>query len=153
MKRNLIHSTLIVGLALGLSIVSREAIGQDHPKSATTKASQSRGDSNAKDENIKNDRAPNDPNAKIEAPPEKGGPKTRQASCHVHIDNRTPYYAEIYTDGSYRGEISPWGDLTGYVGCGNTRFYARAFFRGGGMKVWGPSAYYVDGAFTWELTF
>ena len=151
MKKQFLHSLLALGLALALA--SGVALAQAHPKSATTKAAQSRGDSGAKDENIKQDRAPNDPNAKIEAPPEKGGPKTRQAACRIHIDNRTPYYVDIYTDGNYRGQVSPFGDSFGWVGCGDTIFYGRATFTDGSVKTWGPSTYYVDGTFTWSLTY
>ena len=153
MKSGLFISKRILGLAVGLSLALPGAFAQDHPKTGSAKAAQSRGDSSGPDENIKHGRAANDPNAKEEAPPEKGGPKTRQGYCFVHIDNRTPYFAEIYTDGNYRGEIPKYGDLTGYVGCGNTNFYARAAFTDGTYKTWGPSLYYVDGSFTWTLTF
>ena len=71
----LIHPVLVFGLALGLGTGLGHAQDQKHPKSGTTKGTISRGDANAKDENIKHDSAPNDPNAKIEAPPEKGGPR------------------------------------------------------------------------------
>ena len=151
MNNRLLHTILAFGLVLGL--VSATAQAQAHPKSATTKAAQSRGESGAKDENIKQDRAANDPNAKMEAPPEKGGPKTRQAACRVHIDNRTPWYIDVYTDGNYRGQVSPYGDSYGWVGCGGTVLYGRATFTDGSVKTWGPSNYYIDGTFTWSLTF
>jgi len=144
---------LVLGLAYGLGAGLKPAQGETHPKSATTKAAQSRGQAGEKDENIKQDRAANDPNAKIEAPPEKGGAKTRQsASCQIHIDNRSPWYVDIYTDGSYRGQVSPYGDSYGYVGCGGTLFYGRATFNDGTVKIWGPASYYVDGGFTWTIT-
>jgi len=148
-----IHSVLVFGLALGLGTGLGHAQDQKHPKSATTKGTNSRGDANAKDENIKQDSAPNDPNAKIEAPPEKGGPKTRQAACRVHIDNRTPWYISIYTDGNYRGQVSPYGDSYGWVGCGNTNLYGRAVFTDGSSRSWGPNVYYIDGTFQWLLTY
>ena len=148
----LIYSLLVFGLALGLGTSFGNAQDQKHPKSATTKGTNSRGDANAKDENIKHDSAPNDPNAKIEAPPEKGGPKTRGGACRAHVDNRTPYVISIYTDGDYRGQVSPYGDSYGWVGCGNTTFYGRALFTDGSARSWGPSLYYVDGTFTWTLT-
>jgi hypothetical protein len=122
-----------------------------HPASGSTKSTKSRGASDAKDENIKQDSQPNDPNVKTEAPPDKGGPKTRGASCRIHIDNRTGYYVNIYTDGQYRGQVSPYGDSIGYVGCGDTNFYARAVFNDGSVLTWGPSGYFVDGSFTWTL--
>jgi hypothetical protein len=148
----LIHPVLVFGLALGLGTGLGHAQDQKHPKSGTTKGTISRGDANAKDENIKHDSAPNDPNAKIEAPPEKGGPKTRGGACRVHVDNRTPYYIAIYTDGDYRGQVSPYGDSYGWVGCGNTILYGRATFSDNSSRSWGPNAYYIDGTFTWLLT-
>jgi hypothetical protein len=151
MNKRLIRFTLALGLTLGLGVVVL-AQGQGHPTSATTKAQKTRGESGAKDENIKQDRAPNDPNSKMEAPADKGGPKTRGGACRIHIDNRTPWYIDIYTDGSYRGQVSPFGDSYGYVGCGDTNFYGRATFTDGSTRVWGPSVYYVGGTFTWTVT-
>ena len=161
MNRRLICSILVLGLAscLGTGVApaqekeKAQEQGKAHPKSGTSKAATPRGATGEKDENIKHDRTANDPNAKVEAPPEKGGPKTRQASCRIHIDNRTPWIVDIYTDGDYRGEISRYGDSYGWVGCGNTTFYGRATFTDGSVKVWGPTVYYVDGTFTWSLTY
>jgi len=150
MKR--LYSTIVVGLALSLGFAPIAAVAQDHPKAASAKATKSRGDATAKDENIKQDAGPNDPNAKIPAPPDKGGPKTRGSYCLVDVDNRTPYYISVYTDGNYRGQVSPYGDLVGYVGCGNTRLYGKATFTDGSVQTFGPSVYYVDGKFTWSLT-
>jgi len=152
MNKRWIHSSLILALALGIGASVVHSQAPTHPKSAKTKAAKNRGDSNAKDENIKQDRAPNDPNAKIEAPPEKGGSKTRGGYCRVHINNWTPYRIDIYIDGDYRGEVSRWGDSYGWVGCGDTKFYGRATFTDGSVQIWGPSVYYVDGTFEWTLT-
>jgi hypothetical protein len=149
----LIRSTFILGLAFSFGFQAKLAFAQDqHPKSATSKATSSRGESGGKDENIKQDRKANDPNAKIEAPPEKGGPKTRQASCRVHIDNRTPLYVDIYLDGTYVGQVSPFGDSYGWEGCGNMTFYGRATFTDGSTQSWGPQVYFVNGTFSWSLT-
>src|SRR5450755_2563494 len=121
MNSRAIRSSLLLGLALTVGVAFQPARAQDsHPKEGTTKSAQSRSAAGAKDENVKKDRQANDPQAKVEAPPDKGGPKTRSAACHIHIDNRTKWYVDVYTDGDYRGEVSPWGDSTGYVGCGNT---------------------------------
>jgi hypothetical protein len=152
MKAPLKHVALILGTVLSIGLVLQPAIGQDHPKTATTKSTKSRGDAKAADPNIKHDRAANDPNAKIEAPAAKGGPKSRQSACRIHIDNRTGLYIDIFTDGNYRGQISPWDDSYAYVGCGGTTFYGRATFSDGSVRTWGPAVYYVDGAFTWSLT-
>ncbi len=138
-------SIILVALAV------RPAEAQQHPNSATATAQKSRGEAGEKDENIKKDRQPNDLNTKIEAPPEKGGPKGRSSYCRVHFDNRTPWYIDLYTDGNYRGEISPFDDLYGWVGCGETSLYGRATFRGGSVQTWGPSAYDIGSEFTWHL--
>lgn len=150
MNKKLIRYTLLVTIALS-SAAFLMAQTPQHPTSGDTKSTKSRGSSDAKDENIKQDRQPNDPNAKIEAPPEKGGPKTRGGSCRIHIDNRTAFYVDVYTDGQYRGQVSPYGDSIGYVGCGDTRVYGRATFTDGSVLTWGPSVYFVDGSFTWTL--
>jgi hypothetical protein len=147
----LIHSVLALGLALGLGSGAMNAQDQKHPSSAKVNGTKSRGENTGKDENIKNDRAPNDPNAKIEAPADKGGPKTRQASCRVHVDNHTGYLISIYTDGNYRGEVSSFGDSIGFVGCGDTTLYAKARFSDMDITTWGPKSYYINGTFTWQL--
>lgn len=151
-KAVLITPLLGLVLTFGVGAKSAAAQTQQHPKSGTTAAQKTRGDSNAKDENIKKDRQPNDPNAKVEAPPEKGGPKSRGYACHLDIDNRTPWIIDIYVDGNYRGQVSRYGDLVGYVGCGDTRLYGRATFTDGSEKTWGPTVYYLDSAFTWSIT-
>lgn len=154
MNRKAVLFMPLIGLVLSLGVGIQSATAQTpkHPQSATSAAQKTRGDANAKDENIKHDQTPNDPNAKVEAPPDKGGPKTRGMACHLHVDNRTPWYIYIYTDGDYRGEVSPYGDLVGYVGCGDTTVYGRATFTDGSVKTWGPTVYYIDGPFTWHLT-
>jgi hypothetical protein len=151
MKISLLRTMILVS-SLAACVALRPAIGQDHPKSATAKAAHSRGEAGAADPNIKHDRAANDPSNKIPAPAAKGGTKTRSGACRIHIDNRTDLYIDIYTDGNFRGTISPWDDMYGYVGCGNTVFYGRATFTDGSVNTFGPSSYYVDGAFTWTLT-
>jgi hypothetical protein len=147
----LIHSVLALGLALGFGSGAMNAQDQKHPTSAKATGMKSRGENGAKDENIKNDRSPADPNAKVEAPPDKGGPKTRGGACRVHVDNHTPYPVAIYEDGNYVGEVSRYGDAFGYVGCGSTVLYGRVIFTTGGSQSWGPNAYFIEGTFTWQL--
>jgi hypothetical protein len=48
------------------------------------------------------------------------GATVRGPSCRIHIDNLTPWYVDICTDGDYLGQVSPWGDSYGSVGCGDT---------------------------------
>lgn len=151
MKNTLIRSALLLGFALSLG-VGADVHAQQTTSNATVRAQKARGVAGAEDENIKIPRQPNDPNAKQEAPPEKGGPKTRGGSCWVHVDNRTPWYVDIYTDGQYRGQVSPWGDSSGAIGCGNTNLYGVAEFRDGSRYTWGPSVYIINGVFTWRVS-
>ncbi len=146
------HRTLVLGVSLLTCFALRPAPGQDHPKTVTTKAAKSRGELDAPDENIKHGRALNDPYNVIPAPAAKGGEQTRESACRIHVDNRTPWSIDIYTDGGFRGTIAPWDDMYGNVGCGNTTFYGRAVFKGDVVQTWGPTVSYVDSALTWFLT-
>jgi hypothetical protein len=152
MNRNLIRYMLWLLLVANLGLAPSLASGQQPSNSATSKAQKSRGAPGSKDEHIKHAQQPNDPNAPAVAPPDKGGPKTRGIACRIHIDNRTPWYVDVYTDGDYRGQVSPWGDSYGWVGCGNTNLYGVATFSDGSNLTWGPTVRSVDGTLTWSLT-
>jgi hypothetical protein len=104
------------------------------------------------DENIKSDSYKNDPNDATPAPPSKGGEKTRGAYCAIVFDNYTPWYIKCYVDGSFRGVVGPYSDLSLSFICGETRVYARADFEGGGYRYWGPRIFYASsGAYRWRL--
>ena len=60
-------------------------------------------------------------------------------------------HRHYYFDGEYRGNVGPWGDGYGYVGCGETRLYARADFTDGTYSSWGPVVADVDGTYTWRV--
>lgn len=94
----------------------------------------------AADENIKKPR-PADDSSLLPAPPSKGGAQTRGSACYVVIDNRSNLYADIYLDGTYRGTVDAYGDAWAYVGCGETRLYARTR---SGSFAWGPTIVTVD---------
>lgn len=83
-----------------------------------------------KDPNIKQGRPANDPNA-----PDK---PVQRGDCEVHVDNRTPWYIDIFVDGTYRGVIGPFGDGYTLAIPGPTTLYGRADFRDGSYKSWGP---------------
>jgi hypothetical protein len=151
MNMRLIRQVLSLGLALGLGLSGNPIYAQQKTNSATVKGQKTRGQGET-DNNIKHGREANDPNANSEAPPDKGGPKIRGGSCRIHVDNRTPWYVDIYTDGDYRGQVSPWGDSYGWVGCGDTNLYGVATFRGAPDMVWGPTVYSINGTFTWSIT-
>ena len=123
---------------------------------AADKAVKSRGGGAAQDPNIKNNSDVNkEEDAKVEPPPNKGGPKTRQLGgiCQVHGDNRTNWFIRIYIDGVYRGTIGRYGDLNLGVYSGATRLFGRALFDDGSNRDWGPRVFNCQdgGAYTWTL--
>ena len=94
------------------------------------------------DPNIKSDSAVNSPNAQMDAPEAKGGPKTRGAAgCKVEFDNRTRLLIKTFVDGKYRGTMDPFGDAYIYVQPGETSVYARADYDDGTYSYWGPKLY------------
>src|SRR2546427_662757 len=129
------------------------------PKASTAKppgkSNSSRGA--GEDPNIKTDKqqaAKNDPANEPPAPPKKGGAKTRGFfDCWVTADNYTPWWIDIYVDGTYRGQVAPWGAGTVNAGAGSTTLYGRAVFDSGSVRNWGPRQFHCssDGVFTWRL--
>lgn len=144
-----------LGLAVALAVTSIEASAQ---ASAQDRPNAARGAIDpSNDENIRQARGTNSQSAAGEsAPSQKAEPgvATRGgSSCQVRFDNRSRLYIATYADGSYRGELSPWGDVYTYVIAGPTRLYARAGFDDGSVSTWGPRM--VDcpagGSYTWQL--
>ena len=107
------------------------------------------------DANIKKDEKDVATNAQEPpAPPEKGGQKQRGPNdCWVTTDNSSPWFANVYVDGTYRGQVPPWGKVTFNVGAGNTTLYGRANFPDGSYNTWGPRVFLCpsDNSFTWTL--
>ncbi len=63
-------------------------------------------------------------NIKSDAPTsDVAQPKARGAACSIYFSNYTGYYVNIYVDGYYRGQLSPWGGGTVVVGDGYTSIY------------------------------
>ena len=148
-----VPARLLALLAAGGAIALLNAApvhAQQAPANMTeTHAAKSRG--TGADANIKTESAPNNPDASVPAPANKGGPRTRGAAGIVHVDNRTSLYIKVYLDGSFCGTLPPWGDLYCSVGGGNTTVYARADYTDGTYSSWGPAVAYVDGTYTWRL--
>jgi hypothetical protein len=69
------------------------------------------------------------------------------------LDNSTPWYIDVYVDGSFRGTMGPWDDAQAYAIAGNTRLYARAEFDDGSVRTWGPNVVFVGRGetYTWRL--
>jgi hypothetical protein len=124
-------------------------LGLEPGYGATVKGQQIRGAEGGTDNNLKHRRQPNDRMPHLKLRPKKGGPETRGTSCRIHIDNCTPWYVDIYTDGNYRGQMSLWGDSYGWVGCGDTNLSGVAAFRDG-SNIFGPTVYGVNETFTWS---
>jgi hypothetical protein len=133
---------------LGANIVTAQS---GKGKTAETKSQKSRGE--GKDENIKNNSVANDPKATMEAPPEKGGKKTRGAYASVVFDNYTAYKIQLYANGDYLGVVSPFGNGKSYATPGSAELYGRADFTDGTVLTWGPQTASLDagGTFTWKL--
>jgi hypothetical protein len=159
---NLRAAAIVVSLLVVFTLVST---GQEKPKSsagaqassgkAEDKAAKTRGggaDSNVKEG--KDQAAKNDPAQEPAAPPEKGGKKERGVfDCWVTADNYTGWWIDIFVDGTYRGQVSPWGRGTVNAGAGGTTLYGRADFTDGAVRTWGPRAFICasNGQFSWRL--
>ena len=148
---------LLSGLLVALLVTSPFLTGSStaqgkKAKSAEVKSQKSRGE--GKDENIKNKSASNDPKAKMEAPPGKGGEKSRGAYyADITVDNYTPYKVQIYANGTYIGMVSAYGKAVTYSTPGQATLYGRADFDDGSVLTWGPSTYNFSAGdeFTWNL--
>jgi len=141
----------VAAVSLTAPCALRAQATQQPEKVVNATAVKGRGTATSPDENIKNMRRANAPGAKVAAPTAKGGPATRGGVCAVHFDNRTSLYIDIYLDGDYRGTMSPWGDAYPFVGCGETRLYAKANFTDGSSLSWGPVVVDLNGVYTWRL--
>ena len=64
-------------------------------------------------------------NIKSEAPnTDTPSPQARGANlCNIYFSNYTGYYVNVYVDGYYKGQLSPWGGGTVVVGDGYTTIY------------------------------
>ncbi|HRN54262.1 MAG TPA: hypothetical protein PK788_12260 [Gemmatimonadaceae bacterium] len=121
------------------------------------RATLSRGGMAGEDENIRIATGTNVRGEPGEQPPSAKAPAgtmTRGANdCRVHFDNRSNLFIAAYAQGTYRGELSPWGDVYTYVLAGETRLYARAGFTDGSVSTWGPRL--IDcpagGSYQWML--
>jgi hypothetical protein len=122
---------------------------------AEDKSAKSRGV--GEDPNIKEGKeqaAKNNPDNAPPAPPQKGGGKSRgPLDCWVTVDNWTPWWIDVYVDGKYRGQASPFGKGTVNAGAGGTNLYARADFSDATFRAWGPRLFVCssNGQFSWRL--
>jgi len=147
------HLLIALGMIalLLLAPLGNTVISGDKGKAVETKSQKSRGE--GKDEHIKNNSAANDPKSLMEAPPEKGGKKSRGAYATVVFDNYTAYKIQIYANGEYLGMVSGYGKGTSYSTPGSAELYGRAEFTDGSTLTWGPQSVSLDAGdtFTWKL--
>ncbi|MBX3148943.1 hypothetical protein KF728_02215 [Candidatus Obscuribacterales bacterium] len=107
------------------------------PKTQDTDAKVKTAKGKGKDPKIKTARALNKPADKSgNAPPSKGGAKTRSMWGGVVIDNRTGSYIDVYLDGTYTGTVGPWGDMYRDVVAGRTNVYCVAPYTDGTYDSW-----------------
>ncbi len=77
------------------------------------------------------------PNIKSGPPTEDNEEKkSRAAACTVYFDNYTGLYINVYVDGNYKGQLSPYGSGTVSVGDGYTTIYCVS---AGGTREWNAS--------------
>jgi hypothetical protein len=121
------------------------------------RATLSRGGMAGEDENIRIATGTNVRGASGEPAPSAKAPAGTMSrgsnDCRVHFDNRSNLFIAAYAEGTYRGELAPWGDVYTYVLAGQTRLYARAGFTDGSVSTWGPRM--IDcpagGSYQWML--
>jgi hypothetical protein len=140
------HLTLLAAALFFTSGMYQSAQAKARIKAGKESASElnaekSRG--TAADANVKNDSDKNSKNDARPAPGDKGGEKTRGGVARLHVDNHTKWFLRCYTQGSYDGTISPYGD--GYVNFrnapGTVTLYLKAVFDDGTYFSWGPKEY------------
>jgi len=159
MKRRLTSAAVATAVLITLMVSAQE---QSKPVGAQATTGASAEDKSNKtrggpDENIKvgeDQAAKNDPAKEPPAPPDKGGAKTRgYLDCWVSVNNYTPWWVDVYVDGTYRGQASPWGAGVVNAGSGGTALYAAATFTDGSVRSWGPRRFLCspDGRFSWRL--
>jgi len=151
-KPRLTHLILMAAITVAAAPVTHA----QQPKGKTEETKSTTARSRGADENIKTAKpTTNSENANVPAPANKAPGRSKGASAvaTVVLDNSTPWYIDIYIDGSYRGTMGPWGDSYAYALAGNTRLYARADFDNGSYKFWGPKVVYIGNgeSFTWRI--
>jgi hypothetical protein len=77
---------------------------------------------------------------------DKAESKSR-GTCSVYFSNYTGLYVNVYVDGYYKGQLSPYGAGTVSVGDGYTTIYCLS---AGGTKEWSASGN-CTGAYTYKL--
>ena len=86
-------------LVAGALVLGSGAVAQDDGRMVEVKGKQAKG---GDDPNIADSSSDNDPNARVTAPPSKGGPEPKGRFCLASIDNWTRLFVQFYLDGKYQ---------------------------------------------------
>ncbi len=73
------------------------------------------------------------PNIKSGAPTTDNAESKARGTCRVYFDNYTGLYVNIYVDGYYKGQLSPYGEGSVSVSSGYTTVYCLS---AGGTREW-----------------
>ena len=139
-------ASLLAGVAWSVCAVRGIDI---HDKSKQTQVivypGQSRG--RGSDPNIRSKSETNDPS--IPGPPGR----TDGRLCGVAADNHTPWKVQMYYDGELQGLMPGYGDLGKVFVTPKITAYARADFKDGSYKTWGPKVFTCSNSevYQWQL--
>lgn len=86
------------------------------------------------------------PNIKSGAPTTDNPQSKSRGSCKILFTNYTGYYINVYVDGHYQGQLSPYGSGTVLVGSGYTSIYGLS---AGGTIEWPTKAGNCAGFYTY----
>ncbi len=85
-------------------------------------------------------------NVKSDAPTTDAPESKSRGTCMIDFTNYTGYYINIYVDGYYKGQLSPYGKGTVYVGDGYTTIYGLS---AGGTIEWPTKGGNCSGYYTY----
>jgi hypothetical protein len=145
----------VVGTVVSLAFLTFLFAGSSGVSMAAEKAVKTRGaKAPGATEQLKGQK--NNAKTEVQAPPNKGGKKTRGPRCHLHVDNRTQWIIQLGVNGGYVGTVSAYGDAYGTffnLSSGDYRLFGLAEFDDPSNNLtWGPiTTSCPGGEFTWTL--
>ena len=120
---------------------------------ATAKAKGKIGSAATSQKYVKSSTETNVKGAKVSVtiqPAAKGGKKSKAGEGQADFDNFSSWIVQCYVDGTFVGNVAPYGDLNVFVGTGNHTVYAQAVFTDGSIKYWGGTTFWF-GYEDWQL--
>lgn len=157
---------LIVGLLAGVlalapvfsgNVQSEEKEAAAPAKKATTKKAVSTDKASAKSvtrgEAVSSKALLNDPGKTVDAPPAKGGKKTRgEDYCDVTVDNWTGLKVVIFVDDEEVGVVPAWGKSFGILPKSAHTIKGVAYLGYDAEQYWGPRNFHCTNGYTWKIT-